>query len=266
MSSRRPVNKVSPRLRPSGGASTPDAAPSGERTTARTRKIQRPTPRLRGSSGSAPSEASSRPDATESPRRRRFGFGRTSAPDADRTVVTSRPSPRAGTRSLRRLLPSSGGVVAGLLVAAVVLSAFAAVAFFRPGVADGNQAYVATGATQEVSAAADHALKTVYSYDAKNIDGYKDAVHQVVTGGMLTDFDKFADTTISAVKQAQSTAQATADPIGVTSLTDDRAELLVNLTVSSTKDNVPQQSASGPIVLHMEKINGRWLASEIADR
>ncbi|RDI51936.1 hypothetical protein [Nocardia mexicana] len=153
-----------------------------------------------------------------------------------------------------------------MVVAAAVLTAFAAIAAFRPGVADGNEAFVDTKATQEVSAAADHALKTVYSYDAKSIGGYKDAVHKVVTGKMLTDFDKFADTTVSAVQQAQSTAQATADPIGVTLLTADRAELLVNLTVSSTKNNVPQESASGPIVLHMEKINGDWLAAEISDR
>ncbi|WP_228823669.1 hypothetical protein [Nocardia blacklockiae] len=171
-----------------------------------------------------------------------------------------------GVSARFRALRSSWGLVAGLLVAAVLLSAFAVVAAFRPGVADGNDAYVDTRATQEVTAAADHALKTVYSYDVKTVGGYKDAVHAVVTGKMRADFDKFADTTISAIQQAQSTAQATADPIGVTLLTDDRAELLVNLTVSATKNNVPQESASGPIVLHMEKIDGHWLASEIADR
>ncbi|MBB5914495.1 hypothetical protein BJY24_003362 [Nocardia transvalensis] len=148
----------------------------------------------------------------------------------------------------------------------MLLSAFAVVAFFRPGVADGNEAFVDTEATQEVTAAADHALKTVYSYDVKTVGGYKDAVHQVVTGKMRGDFDKFADTTVSAIQQAQSTAQATPEPIGVTLLTGDRAELLVNLTVSATKNNVPQESASGPVVLHMQKIDGHWLASEITDR
>lgn len=151
-------------------------------------------------------------------------------------------------------------------MASLLLTAFAVVAAFKPGVDDGNKAFVDTKATQEVTAAADNALKTVYSYDVKTVGGYKDAVHKVVTGKMRGDFDKFADTTISAIQQAQSTAQATPDPIGVTLLTDDRAELLVNLTVSATKNGAPQESASGPIVLHMQKVDGHWLASEIADR
>lgn len=247
MNSRRPVNKVSNRLRPSDRTSESAQRPA-RRPAARSTRAQ-------GEGRSERTSAADRP-ASVAGRSTERSAGASSA-------ARRRPSFRTtGVRALR----SSWGLAAALLVAAVLLSAFAAVAAFRPGVADGNDAYVDTRATQEVTAAADHALKTVYSYDVKTIGGYKDAVHAVVTGKMLADFDKFADTTISAVQQAQSTAQATADPIGVTLLTDDRAELLVNLTVSATKNNVPQESASGPIVLRMEKIDGHWLASEIADR
>jgi Mce-associated membrane protein len=82
----------------------------------------------------------------------------------------------------------------------------------------------------------------------------------------LTDFDKFADTNIAAIKQAQTSADVNAKPIGVMLLTDDRAELMVNLVVSANKDGVAQESASGAIVLRMRKKDGYWLASDIVDR
>ncbi|MEU7634181.1 hypothetical protein AB0C34_30110 [Nocardia sp. NPDC049220] len=157
-------------------------------------------------------------------------------------------------------------LVAGCLLAAVSLGVFAVVAAQRPGVDTSNQAFVNNEATQEVRAAADSALRTVYAYDVKKIDDYRDTAKQVLTGKMLADLDKYADTTISAVKQAQTSADAKADPIAVTLLTDDRAELLVNLVVSATKDGVAQQSVAGPVVLHMRKVDGRWLASDIVDQ
>ncbi|UGT64600.1 hypothetical protein [Nocardia asteroides] len=158
------------------------------------------------------------------------------------------------------------GVPIACLLAAAVLAGFAVVAALRPGVPDNDKAFVDSGATEEVRAAADNALKTIYGYDVTAIDGYPDAVRQVVTGDMLKDLDQFAPTTIEAIKQSQTSATAAADPIGVTLLTDDRAELLVNLVVSATKDGAAQQSVAGPVVLRMTKVDGRWLAAEIVDR
>ncbi|WP_345493490.1 hypothetical protein [Nocardia callitridis] len=154
----------------------------------------------------------------------------------------------------------------GCLIAALLLGGFAAVAAGKPGVDASNQAYVDNGATQEVRAAAEHALTTIYAYDVNSIDGYRDAARGVVTGKMLADLDKFAETTISAVKQAQTSAEAKADPLSVTLLDGDRAELLVNLVVSATKDGVAQQSVAGPVVLHMQRVDGHWLASDIVDQ
>lgn len=152
------------------------------------------------------------------------------------------------------------------LLGAVVLGGFAVIAAFRPGVSDDNRAYLDSAATEEVRAAGEHALRTIYAYDLDAVDGYEDAVRQVVTGTMLTELDQFAGTTIEAIKQAQTSADAVVDPIGVTMLTDDHAELLVNLVVSATKDGVAQQSVAGPVVLQMTKVDGRWLASSVVDR
>ncbi|WP_194816069.1 hypothetical protein [Nocardia sp. XZ_19_385] len=152
------------------------------------------------------------------------------------------------------------------LVVTVLLAGFAALAAQRPGVEDSNAAFIDSEATEEVRAAAEHALRTIYGYDLKQIDGYEQAVRQVVTGKMLSDLDNFGGTTIDAIKQAETSADAEADPIGVTLLDGDRAELLVNLVISANKGGQAQQSVAGPVVLQMTKIDGRWLAGDIIDR
>ena len=249
MASRPPVNKVSPRLRP------------GDRSSESVERTVRRRGGAAGKSAAAPVKS---------------GGGKSRTKTVRVTPASSRPTSPAGSsrpaaeasnaRRLSRPAVAGWGLAIALVAVSVLLTAFAVIAAFKPGVDDGNKAFVDNKATQEVTAAADTALKTVYSYDVKTIGGYKDAVHKVVTGKMRSDFDKFADTTVSAIQQARSTAQAKPDPIGVTLLTDDRAELLVDLTVSATKDGAPQESASGPIVLHMQKVGGHWLASEISDR
>jgi Mce-associated membrane protein len=250
MTSGRPVNKVSQRMRP--------APRSGENTTRqRTSRVTTRSPRQGAPTGKIGSRTVKVAGSKAAADR---------AEAAARSAGRSFRLPRVAVPSVPQLRASGWGLGVGMLVAAVAVTAVAVVAFLRPGVDDGNKAFVDSAATQQITAAADNALKTIYSYDVKNIDGYKDAVHKVVTGKMRGDFDKFADTTVSAVKQAQSTATATPDPVGVTLLTGDRAELLVDLTVAATKNGVPQESASGPIVLRMQKIDGHWLASEIADR
>lgn len=242
MTSRRPVNRVTSKRRPTTEPSR-SASPRAERP-APARK-----PRVAGVSRSGTD--SETPSAERSP----AGASRW------RKIISRGPD-----RSRRTTGRPRWGVTAALLVAALLLGGFAWLAAQRPGVDTSNRAYVDNEATQEVRAAADNALRAVYAYDVKKIDGYRDTAKQVLTGKMLADLDKYADTTISAVKQAQTSADAKADPIAVTLLTDDRAELIVNLVVSATKDGVAQQSVSGPVVLHMQKVDGRWLASDIVDQ
>ncbi|MFR9774219.1 hypothetical protein [Nocardia sp. SC052] len=242
MTSRRPVNRVTSKRRP--GAEPPRTASSRTERPAQARK-----PRVAGVS--RPAAESDNPRAEQTP---------AGAPRWREIISRGKDRPRRTTGRPR------WGVSAALLIAALLLGGFAWLAAQQPGVDTSNQAYVDNEATQEVRAAADNALRTVYAYDVKKIDGYRDTAKQVLTGKMLADLDKYADTTISAVKQAQTSADAKADPIAVTLLTDDRAELIVNLVVSATKDGVAQQSVSGPVVLHMQKVGGRWLASDIVDQ
>ncbi|WP_227997179.1 hypothetical protein [Nocardia australiensis] len=251
MASKRPVNRVTPRNR-----SATDRAVSGAGSAKRptTAAVEQVTPNRRPTGNSRPAQA--RPAA----RRPRVAGG-TGTVD-----LVKSESPVRSVPARRRPLGRGWWTVIACVVATVLLAGFAVLAAFRPGVDDSNQAFVNTKATEEVSAAAEHALRTVFAYDVTKLDGYKDSVRQVLTGQMLTDFDKYADTNIDAIKQAQTSANVDAKPIGVTLLTSERAELLVNMVVSASKDGVAQESASGPVVLRMEKKDDHWLASDIVDR
>ncbi|MGN2635739.1 hypothetical protein ACTD5D_06005 [Nocardia takedensis] len=232
MNTRKPVNRVTAKRRPATG---PGARPT-TRAVAGTR-----TPR--------PAVTSRTPEAS------------------NRTARQESRKPDLAPRKARtRRTGASWRVVGGCLAVAVAAAGLAVLAAFRPGVNNSNRAIVDSAATEEVRAAADNALRTIYAYDIKDIDRYEAAVRSVVTGDMLADLDKFSATTIEAIKQAQTSADAKADPIGVTMLTEDHAELLVNLVVSATKGGTAQQSVAGPVVLRMQKVDGRWLASDIVDQ
>ncbi|MEV0356744.1 hypothetical protein AB0H71_11850 [Nocardia sp. NPDC050697] len=280
----RPVNRVTSKRRPAkaagesaaGEAVTGEAAP-GESAVSETvagkpvaSEAGAATPAASKAGAAAPVASKAGSAASEA---RSAGSGTSLDKAADKVASAgagaagdepASAAPEAGPAEKRGL--RGWAVPAACVLAAAVLAGFAAIAALRPGVPDGDEAFVDTGATEEVRAAADNALKTIYGYDATAIDGYPDAVRQVVTGDMLKDLDQFAPTTIDAIKQSQTSATAAADPIGVTLLTDDHAELLVNLVVSATKDGAAQQSVAGPVVLRMTKVDGRWLAAEIVDR
>ncbi|MCU1646680.1 MAG: hypothetical protein JWN03_6955 [Nocardia sp.] len=241
MANKRPVNRVSPKRRPAAQRS------SGTRTTA---ADVRSTETPRGSSTSA----RTRGDRTRSGAAQR-------GPSLSKTPPAK---PQRGPGEFWRTWRTAilcGGV-------AVLLAAVAVVGALRPGVDDGNHAFVDNKTTDEVKAAGAHALATIYGYNAKDIDKFRATARTVLTGKMLAEFDKDkgVDTGIDAIKQTQTDTKATTDPIGVTLLSGDRAELLVNLNITATKDGKPQPLASGPVVLRMQKVDGHWLASEIADK
>ncbi|MGV9675356.1 hypothetical protein ACWDSJ_08755 [Nocardia sp. NPDC003482] len=226
--SRRPINRVS-RRRPA--AKTP-----AKKTTTR-RVAGRPGP------------AEQRRSVQRPPADRSAGARAWRLPTRDRTRATSRWRPA--------IL---------LAVAALLLAAVAVTAAFRPGVDDANRAFLDNAETEQVKAATAQVLATVYGTDAANMGGYKDAAKKVLTGKALADSDKYLDTVVQAVQQTGTKADIRTDPIGVTFLTKDNAEVIANMTVGLTKDGAVQQSATGPILVRLTKVGDRWLASDLPDR
>ncbi|MEC3951610.1 hypothetical protein VMT65_01065 [Nocardia sp. CDC153] len=207
---------------------------------------------------------------------------RSTSGSSDRTAA--RATPPRGPRLSKKTAPQqyskptreggfwpNWGVATICAALSALLLAFAIVGAVnhwvsKPNSDSGNLAYVDNQATDEVKAAADHALTTLYGYKAAEIDKWKSSVNSVLTDKMQKDFAKYVDTTVDTIKQTQTDTQVKTDPIGVTLLTGDRAELLVNLNISAVKDNKPEPLASGPIVLRMQKVDGHWLAAEITDK
>lgn len=174
---------------------------------------------------------------------------------ADGDGETSRPGSRLGWR-----------LVAVLGAVAVVLAAFAVVAAFRPGTTVSNTAFVDIAATSEVTDATRSALETLYAYAPDTIDQYPDRAHAVLTDSMKEEFDKTVEPTVSAVKQTGTSTTVQLSDVGVKVLDGDRAELIVNMTVSAEMNGVAQDSASGPLIVQMEKVGDVWLLSDIADQ
>ncbi len=224
MNSRRPINRVTSRRRPA-------AAPAPAKKTSTRRVAGRPGPAQQRKSEVVEESAAAG-------RRRRL------------------PRRAEGGAS-----PWRPAVLC--LIAAALLAAFAVTAAFRPGVDDSNRAYLDNDQTAQVKAAAGQVLSAVYGVDAKDLAGYKAAARKVLTGKALADSDKYLDGVMQAYQQTGAKSEVHTEPVGVTLLTADHAEVLANTTVGLTKDGVAQPSASGPILLRLEKVDGRWLASDL---
>ncbi|MFC9762627.1 hypothetical protein [Rhodococcus jostii] len=148
---------------------------------------------------------------------------------------------------------------------AVVLGVFAVVAAFKPGADITNTAWVDEGATAEVTKAGTEAIETLYTYSYETIDQDFEKARGYLNDAKRDEFDSTADTTKQAAIQTKTATQASATDIGVTMLDGDRAELLAHMNVSATGDAVAQGSAATPLSIKMEKIDGKWVLSDISD-
>ncbi|MEN0138182.1 MAG: hypothetical protein AAGC80_23725 [Rhodococcus sp. (in: high G+C Gram-positive bacteria)] len=148
---------------------------------------------------------------------------------------------------------------------AVVLGVFAVVAAFKPGADITNTAWVDAGGTAEVTKAGTEAIETLYTYSYETIDQDFDKARGYLNDAKRAEFDSTADTTKQAAIQTKTATQASVTDIGVTVLDGDRAELLAHMNVSATGDAVAQGSAATPLSIKMEKIDGKWVLSDISD-
>lgn len=184
----------------------------------------------------------------------------------------TRSTPEVSESAVPEAAPRARGVrlgwplVAVLGATAVLLAGFASLAYLRPGAQVSNTAYVDIAATSEVTDATRTALTTLYAYKRDTIGEYPERARGVLTESMRAEFDKTVEPTVSAVEQSGTSTTVALSDIGVKLLDGDRAELIVNMTVSAESNGVAQDSASGPLIVQMEKVDGVWLLSGIADQ
>nr|WP_241386428.1 hypothetical protein [Rhodococcus sp. CH91] len=180
----------------------------------------------------------------------------------------------ARSASARPTRPAAGGShgsggwrpVALIGAAAVVLAVIAAVAAFRPGADVSNVAWVDSSATQEVTEAAKVAIESMHGYDYRTIDEDFAQIRELLTPERLEEFDSTAEVTKKAAVDTRTVTEVTVEHIGATMLDDNRAEVAAYINVSATGDGIAQGSAAAPLLVRMEKSDGRWLVSEIRDQ
>jgi len=177
--------------------------------------------------------------------------GREVAPE---DAAGTEPTAQSGTRPLLLL----GG-------AAVALGVFAVVAAFQPGAKVENRAWVDTAATAQVERAATEAIETMHGYNYETIDDNFAAIRKLLTPEMQEQFDRTAEVTKQAAVQTHTVTQVDVTHIGVSMLDDSRAEVAAYINVSATGDGIAQGSAAAPLRVRMERIDGRWLVSELTD-
>ncbi|KDE12378.1 hypothetical protein [Rhodococcus aetherivorans] len=236
------------------GPAVTGPATTGPATTATTAP-QAPTPAPVEPAGKAPTASGS-----ETARKSAPGL-RTPAPVEDAGAEREPGEQPGGTVARGSWRP-----VAILGGAAVALGAFAAVAAARPGATVSNEAWVDSAATAEVTAAAGHAIETMHGYNHETIDQDFAEIREVLTPPMREEFDLTAEVTKQAAVQTHTATEVRIDHIGASMLDDDRAEVAAFISVSATGDAVAQGSASAPLLVRMERIDGKWLVSEIRDR
>ncbi|REE76262.1 Mce-associated membrane protein [Rhodococcus wratislaviensis] len=192
--------------------------------------------------------------------------GKTKVPNLQPRISTQQAPAAAETAAADT---GSGRItwkLVGILGAvAVVLGVFAVVAAFKPGADITNTAWVDEGATAEVTKAGTEAIETLYTYSYETIDQDFDKARGYLDDAKRDEFDSTADTTKQAAIQTKTATQASVTDIGVTMLDGDRAELLAHMNVSATGDAVAQGSAATPLSIKMEKIDGKWVLTDISD-
>lgn len=146
-------------------------------------------------------------------------------------------------------------------VVAVVLAGFAVFAALKSDVVIDNQAWVDQNATSEVTRSTTDALTALYKYSYETIDDDIANARTFMGQQMLDETDQFLDAIKSGAQQTQTATEVDVMDLGVTRLETDKAELLANLNVSSTRAGVAFDNAMFPMVVNMDKVDGKWVVS-----
>ncbi|WP_433783744.1 hypothetical protein ACQPX6_26790 [Actinomycetospora sp. CA-101289] len=273
---------------------TPTEAPTDADTTATDTTATDTTARtaaapLRGKSrrgGMAPRAEAATAPATERPARR----GRT-ADDTDTVTAsptrTARPTRTGGKRGAPEAAPATGrlgrvraalarfgsssrALPITLVVVIVVCLVLSGLAFWQDREARttgpfANQAVVDVGGTAELVGQTRESIERIFSYDHTRLDESVDAARSMSTGQFTDRYLAVFDQTIRGPALQQQLKQtATVVNLGVMTMRDDRADVMVLAQFSAQRATTGQSTnAPGLLRLLMERVDGRWKLAEL---
>ncbi|WP_194289843.1 serine/threonine-protein kinase [Nocardia macrotermitis] len=129
-----------------------------------------------------------------------------------------------------------------------------------PPTGTSNAAFLDTAATAAVKSAGVAALTALLQHRAADIDNFAAGVRAVTTADAYRKLTTTIDTVVTAVRTSHQDTTAKIDPVGLTRLTADRAELLCGVEVTATNPSTTQYSS---VTVQMQKLSGHWLLSDL---
>jgi Mce-associated membrane protein len=161
----------------------------------------------------------------------------------------------------RRLAGKRLGIAIAVAALFFIASAAFAGATVQPYLAD--RALVAT--KLRVARTAEHAITTLWTYTPENMDGLADRAATYLSGDFAAQYRKFVDAIVAPNKQAQVTNTTQVTGVGVESLDDPNAVVIVYTNTTSTSPltkNIPSLKYLS-YRLFMKRTDDRWLVTRM---
>src|SRR5699024_5591972 len=129
-----------------------------------------------------------------------------------------------------------------------------------------NRAYLDADATAEVSEAATEIVEMLLSLDYADFDAHTEQVRARVDDEMFEEFELTAEVSREVNTQARTvtTAEVFDRGVGVRTLDGDTAVVTLIVDVQGTVDGEPLANMSSPVQMTLNRIDGEWIAVELA--
>ncbi|MGB9224209.1 mammalian cell entry protein [Mycobacterium sp.] len=161
----------------------------------------------------------------------------------------------------RRLAGKRLGIAVAVAAVLFIGSAAFAGATVQPYLADRAN----TATKLRVARTADRAITTLWTYTPENMDGLADRAATYLSGDFAAQYRKFVDAIVAPNKQAQVTNTTQVTGVGIESLDDPNAVVIVYTNTTSTSPltkNIPSLKYLS-YRLFMKRAEGRWLVTRM---
>lgn len=148
------------------------------------------------------------------------------------------------------------GLVAG--IAGIILA-------FNPGIEPDNRAFVDRDTTEEVLRLGSTHVQRLVAIDYTELDAYQDSLDEFLMPNLVGELNETWDALSTTYEQTETVVEAQTQTVGLSFLTEDRAEVLLVLSVSMTREGIIAGSTTGTYLVEMTRTDDTWKLSRIPD-
>lgn len=241
---------------------------TASRKPASTRKIAGRDPRQRA--GSSTARATGTPDTSTgastrstaehtTPGHDNVVDGVTSAGEAGQAGETDkfRDAEQARSRTFAfPVIALAVGLVAG--IAGIILA-------FSPGIDPDNRTFLDRDASEEVLRLGSTHVQRLVAIDYTELDAYQESLDEFLMPNLVGELNETWDALSATYEQTETVVEAQTQTVGLSFLTEDRAEVLLVLSVSMTREGIMAGSTTGTYLVEMTREDDTWKLSRIPD-